>query len=143
MKYLLSCIFLIVCMSCKSDSSKTDKKDNQPTQEKTDQIESFNFDSADGKYRLVFNGVFEKDDLMLIYYTTQEGEVLTSEKFKTQEVKGKPEYQQIVFEFGNNNKPYNLRIDFSDSKSQEFVKFKSIILIDAYNKLVINNENLY
>lgn len=144
MKKVLILIITIIFLGCKNDSKKTNEISKEELIEvdnnKSDVLK--NIDLSDGKYRIIFEGVFEEDDLILIYYITKAGEKLTTEKSLRQKIVGSPDTQKVVLTFEKNEKPYNLRIDFSDNKLQKNVKLNNIIFVDNYNKITINNYNI-
>jgi hypothetical protein len=136
-------IFLLISLlfSCKEETeTKKSTKEKQPLVNIVDSTLD-NVKYTNGNYQLIFNGIFEKDDLMLVYFTEKVDETLSSEKFKTVKIKGSPNPQSVVFNFDNNVKPYDFRVDFSDNKLQQDVKFINMVFVDAYNKVVINNIN--
>jgi len=96
----------------------------------------------DDRFIMVFEGVFEKDDSFLIFYTEKEGEVFSNFKTLKREISGKATNQKLIFTFPEGVKPISFKIDFSNKKNQNHVKFLSLEFLDNNNKLVIDKSNL-
>lgn len=140
--YIILLAILTLTFSCKDKDTNNTIVDKVKPEKEVFETTIENVKNTNGNYQIIFNGVFEKDDLMLLYYTEKPGEVLSSEKFKTVNITGNSERQDIVFNFDNGTRPYDLRLDFSDNKLQNRVKLNHIIFVDQYNKIVINKENI-
>jgi hypothetical protein len=138
MKKLLLLLVFITAFSCKEETKDIIVKEEADTKE----LKEKELEFSDGKYRIVFEGVFEEDDLMLIYYTTELEEELSAEKTLRKKIKASSSMQKIVFVLEEGQKPYNLRIDFSDNKNQKQVKLKTLLFLDKYNKIIINSKNI-
>lgn len=128
------CVF-----SCKEKKVKTIKEDVKTIEigeEKT--LEK----KQDNKIRLNFKGIFPDDDVFLIYYSTEENKKYTNKNFLKRKIKGSNKIQNIEFEFPENKKPYDLRIDFSDNKAQKQVVFEELKISDSLNDIIINKNNI-
>lgn len=136
MKKLLILFILFLTFSC------LEKKTKEQTPVTANTLNEKKIDVLDGKFRVIFEGVFENDDLFLLFFTDKEGEKLSNKKVFKKEITGDKTSQKIVFAFPENVFPFLLRFDFSDKKDQKQVIFKSIQIIDKFNKVVIDNSNL-
>ena len=142
MKKLIVLLVLIVFYSsCKDDAEKAERPQDKVEIGTKDSSED-KIDLTDGKYRIVFEGIFKEDDLLLVYYTTEAEEKLSSEKNIRKKIIGSPNTQNVVIVFEENEKPYNVRIDFSDNKNQKEVKLNTLMFLDQYNRIVINSNNI-
>ena len=139
MKKLLLFLVVIMCFSCKEEKKSEEvspiTKEKPVSKKESETV-------VDNKFRIVIDGIFEKDDLILIYYTTEAEEKLNSDKFLTKKIEGKAQSQKVVFTFEEGQRPYNIRLDFSDNKEQGQVTLNTMILADRYNKVIINRHNL-
>tara|TARA_R110000868_G_scaffold119018_9_gene315326 strand:+ start:4186 stop:5235 length:1050 start_codon:yes stop_codon:yes gene_type:complete len=133
MKNILIIFFFI--FSCKSEDKNIDIT-NSLTGSTENQI------TLDENFKIVFDGVFMENDLFLVFYTEKEGENFSKEKTLKKEILGSPNKQKVIFTFPEGVKPISLRIDFSDRKNQNHVKFLSLAFLDKYNRLIINKSNL-
>ena len=140
MKNIRLIIILFVCIACKNETKTISSDSNNSKIIKTDENDVLGI--SDGKYRIIFEGIFEEDDLLLVYYTTEFDEPLNSKKSLRKKIKGSFESQKVILVFQENERPYNLRIDFSDNKKQKAVKLNSIQFLDKFNKLTINMDNI-
>lgn len=140
MKKAFTLFILFLMISCLE--KKTDEKNKEQTPAIAVTPEEKRIDFLDGKLRVIFEGVFEKDDLFLLFFTDKEGEKLSNKNAFKKEITGARTSQKIVFTFPENVFPFLLRLDFSDKKDQKQVIFKSIQIIDKFNKIVIDNSNL-
>lgn len=139
MKKIALIVLLTFAVACKSDKKQSAEENNSTTEVVT---ETQNEIPSDNKFRLIFEGVFQEDDLLLVYYTTEKGQKITSDISLRKEIKGSNELQKITLVFEENQRPYNLRIDFSDNKKQKSVKLENIYFVDKYNKVTINSNNI-
>ena len=127
LRYFFLVLTIICVFSCKEKKVKTIKEDVKTIEigeEKT--LEK----KQDNKIRLNFKGIFPDDDVFLIYYSTEENKKYTNKNFLKRKIKGSNKIQNIEFEFPENKKPYDLRIDFSDNKAQQQVVFEELKISD-------------
>lgn len=99
-------------------------------------------EKKDNNIRLNFKGIFNEDDLFLIYYSTKENQTYSNKNVLTQKIEGSDKLQNIEILFPKNAKPYDLRIDFSDNKNQNEIIFKELKVSDSLNTIIINKKNI-
>ncbi|AEH00879.1 hypothetical protein [Lacinutrix sp. 5H-3-7-4] len=131
---IMFCVF-----SCKEKKVKTIKEDIKTIEiEKKISLET----KQDNKIRLNFKGVFSEEDVFLIYYSIEENQKYSNKHFFKRKINGSNKIQNIEFEFPENIKPYDLRIDFSDNKAQKQVVFEELKISDSLNSIIINKNNI-
>lgn len=142
MKNIFYVLVVLIIFSCKKGISDTEKIKTKDSNETEIEIVEDKLNFLDGKFRIVFEGIFPEDDLFLIFYSDAEGKKLSNELSLRKDIVGSEKSQKLIFEFPENVHPFSIRIDFSDKKSQKHVRFQKLQFIDKFNRVVINNSNL-
>lgn len=102
--------------------------------------EEMNF--SDGRFRIIFEAIFEKNDLFLLYFSDNPYDSYNPEKSISKKIVGSPISQRIIIVFDEGVRPYDLRIDFSDYKDQGPIILGSITFVDNYNKVKVDSRNI-
>lgn len=136
-------IFLVICaitiMSCNDDKKQPKNEDKVEVKETS----GFTFKKRrNNNIKLNFEGLYEKEDLFLVYYSTKKNTIYNTQNFITKEIKANNDFQNIEIEFPKGINPYDLRIDFSGNNLQKEIKFNRLVVSDSLNYILINKNNL-
>lgn len=102
-----------------------------------------NLNLEDGNQRVILNGIFESDDLVLLYYTEDTIESFDIKKSIRKNIIGSPNEQEIIFTIPNNIYAYKLNIDISNVKTQKKIDINTLTILTDKTKIEINKQNFH
>lgn len=80
----------------------------------------------------------QKDDVFQLFYTENEGEIFSPKKSIKTEVKGKNDFQHIIFKLHNLADLDRFRLDIGSNRSQGIIEIKKIIFKGNFDESVFD-----
>ncbi len=136
---LLLLMVLMSISSCKENSAKNinNTELNQQAKNDTNQKDELS------NFSLTVRALFEKDDVIEIYFIQDNSENYTTNLMLLQEVKGSDQFQDVKFNLAPEYYPFNFRMDLGNNAQQNLIKIEGCTLQYGNSTYVINGKKLH